>query len=86
MVKCKEFYAADMEVGRWDHIDELFHQAADLPLSKRSAFLDATCRRDSELRSEVEPCWRLTLVMRLSRSPCATHSINYAQRAMLGWS
>jgi hypothetical protein len=35
-------------------VERLFHQAADLPLGARSAFLDAACGGDLSLRAEVE--------------------------------
>src|SRR6266498_2230500 len=39
---------------RWSRIEELFHQAADLPLRDRPALLDRMCDGDHELRREVE--------------------------------
>jgi TolB-like protein/Tfp pilus assembly protein PilF len=42
-----------VEKGRWTRIEALFHQAADLELSDRPAFLRQACG-DEELRREVE--------------------------------
>ena len=48
-----------MTSDRWDRIETLFEQAADLPPGDRAAFLDDTCRApdgapDPALREEVE--------------------------------
>ena len=42
-----------MKPERWERIQELFHQAADLPETERAAFLDAECEGDAALESEV---------------------------------
>jgi serine/threonine protein kinase len=39
---------------RWAQIEELFHRAADCDIEHRTSLLDAACRRDPELRREVE--------------------------------
>ena len=43
-----------MDSGRWGRVEDLFHEAADLGPTERSAFLDRVCREDGELRREVE--------------------------------
>jgi serine/threonine-protein kinase len=42
-----------MEPERWEKIQELFHEAADLPENERRAFLDANCFSDPTLLNEV---------------------------------
>ncbi len=42
-----------MDSARWERIQSLFHDAADLPESGRAAFLTAACGGDSTLVSEV---------------------------------
>ena len=42
-----------MDSARWDQIQTLFHQAADLPDDRRIAFLDDACRGDRALMHEV---------------------------------
>src|SRR5215831_21298834 len=37
-----------------DPVEVLFHQAVELPLRERAAFLDAACRGNPALRAEVE--------------------------------
>lgn len=39
---------------RWTRIQELFNQAADLPLAERSGFLERECGNDMALRKELE--------------------------------
>lgn len=39
---------------RWQRINTLFEQAADLPMGERAAFLSRACADDHELRREVE--------------------------------
>jgi len=39
---------------RWGRIQELFNQAADMPLSERAAFLNAACDGDNILRKELD--------------------------------
>jgi serine/threonine protein kinase len=41
-----------MDAQRWDRIEELFHQAADLPRNDQQAFLRAACG-DESIRAEV---------------------------------
>jgi TolB-like protein/Flp pilus assembly protein TadD len=40
--------------GNWRRLEDLFHEAADLPPAERSAFLDQACRGDAPLRRELE--------------------------------
>jgi len=42
-----------MDAERWTRIQELFHQAAELPTAEQAAFLDAECGGDLELRDDV---------------------------------
>ena len=46
--------AAASSSDRWRRFEALFHQASEMPIDARSAFLDANCRGEPELRSEVE--------------------------------
>ena len=46
--------AASMNGERWQRVEELFHQAADLPPSERSPFLDHACAGDADLKDEVD--------------------------------
>ena len=39
---------------RWEQVQELFHTALGYSASERQAFLDGACRKDAELRNEVE--------------------------------
>jgi eukaryotic-like serine/threonine-protein kinase len=39
---------------KWARIQELFNQAADMPLADRGAFLDKECGNDAGLRKELE--------------------------------
>ena len=43
-----------MDGARWKRLDELFHEAVELPEDRRSAFLDEACGADAELRAELE--------------------------------
>ena len=43
-----------MSDSRWQRIEDLFHQAADMAPGARSAFLDEVCAGDAPLRKEVE--------------------------------
>jgi eukaryotic-like serine/threonine-protein kinase len=43
-----------MSDERWRRIEEMFHQAVDLPLRDRAEFLGRACAGDGELRREVE--------------------------------
>jgi hypothetical protein len=38
----------------WQRIEDIFHKAVDLTSDDRSAFLDAACSSDEELRRRVE--------------------------------
>ena len=40
--------------GSWQRVEELFHDAVDLPASEREAFLARECEADEELRRQVE--------------------------------
>lgn len=42
-----------MNADRWERIQNLFHEAADLNPPERGAFLERACHGDAELRSEV---------------------------------
>ena len=42
-----------MDSERWERIQVLFHDAADLPVSERSAYLEAQCADDPSLIAEV---------------------------------
>src|SRR6266849_5119404 len=39
---------------RWQRIEEIYHAALDLELSRRGAFLDSACAGDAQLRRELE--------------------------------
>ena len=43
-----------MENGRWNRVEDLFHQAAEIAPAGRPEFLDRVCGDDEELRGEVE--------------------------------
>jgi serine/threonine protein kinase/tetratricopeptide (TPR) repeat protein len=43
-----------VEPGNWRRLEELFHQAADLPPAERSVLLDQACAGDTRLRRELE--------------------------------
>jgi tetratricopeptide (TPR) repeat protein len=43
-----------MEAPEWRRIEEVFHEAVDLALGDRAAFLDRVCVSDSEMRRQVE--------------------------------
>src|SRR5262245_21745433 len=46
--------ARDMtDASRWTQIEEIFHEALELPENEREAWLDARCAGDAELRAEV---------------------------------
>ena len=47
-----------MSGNNWDRIQEIFFEAADLPISERDAFLARACNGDAGLRSEVESLLR----------------------------
>jgi len=42
-----------MEQERWEKVQDLFHEAAELPEKDRRPFLDANCFSDPSLLSEV---------------------------------
>lgn len=42
-----------MDPQRWAKVQDLFHQAAELPAPERDAWLDRVCEGDAELRAEV---------------------------------
>src|SRR5260370_13487274 len=42
-----------MNDARWEQIQELFHQAADLPAAERTAFLERACDGDASRVEEV---------------------------------
>ena len=41
------------DASRWTQIEEIFHEALELPENEREAWLDARCAGDAELRAEV---------------------------------
>lgn len=43
-----------LDSDRWSRIEALFHEAAELPPSQRSTFLEKACSGDTELRRAVE--------------------------------
>jgi serine/threonine protein kinase len=43
-----------MEMERWRRVQRLFHSALDLEPEARQAFLDVSCRGQTDLRREVE--------------------------------
>ena len=43
-----------MKPDRWQRIEDIFHDAAELPPADRPAFLSAACAGDEQLRREVE--------------------------------
>ena len=43
-----------MSDNRWQRVEDIFHQAAELAPGARSAFLDQACAGDESLRKEVE--------------------------------
>ena len=43
-----------MRPERWQKIDEIFHAALQYKADERMAFIDEACRRDNELRRELE--------------------------------
>ena len=45
---------AKMHPERWRLIDELFHEALDLPANERRDFLERACGADLSLRAEIE--------------------------------
>ena len=42
-----------MDHNRWERIQSLFHQTADLPTAEQDAFLQAACAHDTALIHEV---------------------------------
>ena len=42
-----------MDRGRWDRIQNIFHDAADLPQTNQRAFVEAACGHDPELIAEA---------------------------------
>ena len=42
-----------MDGARWERIQSLFHQAADLPAAAQRDFLDTACSGDRALAQEV---------------------------------
>jgi hypothetical protein len=43
-----------MQSPFWERIQQLFLEAADLPLKAQARFLDSACAGDPDLRAEVE--------------------------------
>jgi hypothetical protein len=54
-----------------DPAEVLFHQAVELPLRERAAFLDSACRGNPDLRAEVE-----SLLACDDRTLCAADLLN----------
>ena len=42
-----------MNDSRWQRIEDIFHEASELPRDEREAFLDRSCAGDADLRGEV---------------------------------
>ena len=42
-----------MDSARWERIQSVFHQIADLPAAERSAALDHLCGEEGAIRAEV---------------------------------
>jgi len=42
-----------MDSTRWDQIQELFHEAADLPRPQKHAFLQSACGENADLMADV---------------------------------
>ena len=47
-----------MDHSRWERIQRLFHQTADLPTAEQDAFLQAACAHDTALIREVSAMLR----------------------------
>lgn len=59
-----------MQAERWKRMEELFHAASGLEPGARTAFLEAACQGDEELRDSVEALLRhLSSTSGLLRSP-----------------
>lgn len=43
-----------MTTNRWQQVEQIFHEACDLPAERRPAFLEHACQGDEALRREVE--------------------------------
>jgi len=43
-----------MRPERWNEVGQLFEAASEMPLADRTPFLEAECRGDAEMKSEVE--------------------------------
>ena len=43
-----------MHTDRWRRIEEIYHQALEVPLPERQAFLSQTCQGDTALRQDIE--------------------------------
>jgi eukaryotic-like serine/threonine-protein kinase len=44
---------SDAQNGYWQQVEEIFHQALDLPKDARAAFLDEHCSGNADLKREV---------------------------------
>ena len=49
-----------MDSTRWQRVQSLFHEAADMPASEQRGYLETRCGDDAALVSEVWSCWRKT--------------------------
>lgn len=51
--KSKQASGIEMNSARWEKIQKLFHDAADLPVAEQQAFLNTACEGDSTLIADV---------------------------------
>ena len=42
------------DADRWASVERIYHEAVDLPVGERAAFLDSACAGDDALRHELE--------------------------------
>lgn len=56
--------------GRWQLIQEIFHEALDLPEEERGAFLDEKCSGDEALRADVES------LLRADKKPASVFAVS----------
>lgn len=58
-----------MSPEQWQEIKRIFDEAVDLPVEERSAFLDAVCNEDDEMRGEIERMLAADATTLLEESP-----------------